>query len=242
MDVSTISNVAAQNVGQFTAQKNSSAAKIQSAVNAYASAAKQDTSESAHGAAFSVNISDEALQAMSQESDNVTVDNTDAQKSKGLSADAMRYLEESAAMQEQAMLNLMIQVLTDNNNKLQGWLDEGTGILNFGGLQVDASRFALPSVATNAEDAAAAVADGGEWSVGAVSDRIFGLAELFAGGDPEKLEEMRAAVEEGFRQAGAAWNTATGLNDMPDITSKTYNEIMKRFDATKSKLTGGTVD
>ncbi len=238
MDVGTISNVAAQNVGQFTAQKNS-AAKIQSAVNAYASAAKQDTSDSTHGAAFSVNISEEAMQAMAQESDNVTVDNADAQKTKGLSADTVQALQDDLVMQEQAMLNLMIQVLTDNNNKLQGWLDEGTGILNFGGIQVDASRFALPSVATNPEDAAAAVAEGGDWSVSAVSDRIFGLAEVLAGGDPEKLEQMRAAVEEGFRQAGTAWNTATGSSSMPDITGQTYNEIMSRFDNAKSKLSGG---
>ena len=241
MDVSTISNAAAQNVNQFTAQKNSNAAKIQSAANAYANSAKSESAADTNGAAFSVNISDEALQAMAQD-DNLTVENADTEKTKGLSADAVRYLEESQAMQEQAMLNLMIQILSDNNNKLQGWLDEGTGILNFGGIQVDASKFALPEVATNPEDAEKAVADGGEWSVGAVSDRIFGLAEIFAGGDPEKLEEMRAAVEEGFKQAGAAWTNATGLNDMPDITQKTYNEIMGRFDTAKNKLTGGTVD
>ena len=38
MDVSTISNVAAQNVGQFTANKNSAAAK--SAYGAYANTAQ----------------------------------------------------------------------------------------------------------------------------------------------------------------------------------------------------------
>ena len=108
-------------------------------------------------------------------------------------------------------------------------------------ISIVTSKFALPEVATNPEDAEKAVSDGGEWSVGAVSDRIFGLAEIFAGGDPEKLEEMRAAVEEGFKQAGAAWTNATGLNDMPDITQKTYNEIMGRFDTAKNKLTGGTV-
>lgn len=239
MDVSAISNAAAQNVGQFTAQKNSAAVK--SAVGAYANAAKNDTAKNSIGDAFSVNISEEAFQAAAQESDDLSVGDAGSQKTKGLSADAVRYLEESAAMQEQAMLNLMIQILSDNNNKLQGWLDAGTGILNFGGLHVDASRFALPSVATNAQDAAAAVADGGDWSVNAVSDRIFGLAELFAGGDPSKLEEMRAAVQEGFRQAGTAWTNATGLNGMPDITSKTYDEIMNRFDNAKSKLSGGNI-
>ena len=134
------------------------------------------------------------------------------------------------------MLNLLIQTLTANNEKLQNWYDEGTGILNFGGVQIDASRFALPSVATNAEDAAKAVADGGEWSVNAVSDRIFGLAEAMAGGDPEKLQQMRDAVEEGFKQAGAAWKDATGNDSMPDITKNTYSEIMKRFENAMNKV------
>ena len=141
-------------------------------------------------------------------------------------------------MSEQTMLNLMIQVLTDSNDKLHGWLDEGVGILNFDGIQIDAARFGLPEVATNAEDAAKAVGEGGDWSVDAVSTRIFDLATAIAGNDPEKLATMRAAVEEGFKQAGATWTNATGLQDMPEITKHTYNEIMSRFDARTNQING----
>ena len=240
MDVNTISNAAAQNVGQFTAQKNS-AAKIQSAVGAYANAAKTGAATDSASAAYSVNISD-AAQAMAKDSDDLFVADAGAQKTKGLTADQVQSLKADLEVQQNTMLNLMIQTLTANNQKLQGWLDDGIGTLNFGGLKVDASKFALPSVATNAEDAAKAVADGGDWSVNAVSDRIFGLAELFAGGDPEKLQKMREAVEEGFKQAGAVWKDSTGNTSMPDITKNTYNEIMKRFDNTMSKLTSGNID
>lgn len=235
MDVNTISNAAAQNVGQFTAQKNSTTAKIQSAVGAYANAAKTNAATDSANAAFSVNISDAAKQAQSQENDDLFVGEAGAEKTKGLNltADQVQSLKDE---QTATMLNLLIQTLTANNEKLQNWYDEGTGILNFGGIQIDASRFALPEVATNPEDAAKAVEEGGEWSVNAVSDRIFGLAELFAGGDPEKLQQMRDAVEEGFKQAGAAWKDATGKDSMPDITQNTYNEIMKRFDDSMSKL------
>lgn len=228
MDVNTISNAAAQNVGQFTAQKNS-AAKIQNAVGAYANAAKNGTAKDSASAAYSVNISD-AAQAMAKDSDEFSVDDAGAQKTKGLTADQVESLKADLEMQQSTMLNLMIQTLTANNEKLQGWLDDGIGTLNFGGIKIDASRFALPEVATNPEDAAKAVADGGEWSVNAVSDRIFGLAETLAGGDPEKIEQMRAAVEEGFKQAGAAWKDATGNDSMPEITQNTYSEVMKRFD------------
>ena len=228
MDVNTISNAAAQNVGQFTAQKNS-AAKIQNAVGAYANAAKNDTVKDSASAAYSVNISD-AAQAMAKDADEFSVDDAGAQKTKGLTADQVESLKADLEMQQSTMLNLMIQTLTANNEKLQGWLDDGIGTLNFGGIKIDASRFALPEVATNPEDAAKAVAEGGEWSVNAVSDRIFGLAETLAGGDPEKIEQMRAAVEEGFKQAGAAWKDATGNDSMPEITQNTYSEVMKRFD------------
>ena len=66
MDVNTISNAAAQNIGQFTAQKNS-AAKVQNAVGAYAKNAKTETAKDSANAAFSVDISDAAKQAQSQE-------------------------------------------------------------------------------------------------------------------------------------------------------------------------------
>ncbi len=240
MDVNTISNAAAQNVGQFTAQKNS-AAKIQNAVGAYANAAKKADSSNATSAAYAVNISD-AAQAMAKDSDELFVNDAGAEKTKGLTADQIQSLKADLEVQQNTMLNLMIQTLTASNEKLQGWLNDGIGTLNFGGVKIDASRFALPSVATNPEDAAKAVADGGDWSVSAVSDRIFGLAEAMAGGDPEKLQQMRAAVEEGFKQAGATWKDATGNSSMPDITKNTYSEIMKRFDNSLSKLTGGSID
>ena len=103
-------------------------------------------------------------------------------------------MKESIKLNEQTMLNIMIQAMTDSNNNLQGWLDNGTGILNFGGVQIDAAKFGLPEVATNSADAAKAVADGGAWSVDSVATRLFDLASAIAGNDPEKLQEMRAAV------------------------------------------------
>ena len=236
MDVTTISNAATQNLGQIVATNKNAAAK--SAYGAYANNAQQaESAASTIGNAFEVDISDEAKQAAAQAQSAVEeTEETGAQETKGLSAEQIQALQDDLAMQEQTMLNLMIQVLTEHNDKLQGWIDNG-GITN-----IDSSLFAIPEVATNPEDAAKAVAEGGDWSVSAVSDRIFNLAEAFAGGDPEKLEEMRAAVEEGFRQAGVQWNSMTGESSMPDITTQTYNELMNRFDTAMQKLTSGTVE
>ena len=225
MDVATISNVST-NFEQVNA-KNKNAAKL-----AYRSqttaVAQSKTENSTFTAAFDLDISVEARAAHAAQ-ENFSVDDS-AGKSKGLSASVLDQLQQEAEANEQTFLNLMIQALSASNDKLQGWLDSGTGILNFGGTKIDAARFALPEVATNAEDAAKAVADGGAWSVDAVAGRIFDMATAIAGNDPEKLSTMRAAIEEGFKQAGATWKSATGIDDMPDITKKTQEEINRRFD------------
>ncbi|MBO4401015.1 MAG: hypothetical protein J5809_04125 [Selenomonadaceae bacterium] len=228
MDVSTISNVITQNFEQVTA-KNKNAARF-----AYAShtetVAQFQNENSTFTAAFALDISFEARQAHAAQQEFMAEIDDSAVKGKGLSASAIDQLQQESEANEQTFLNLMIQAMSASNDKLKGWLDSGTGILNFGGTRIDAARFALPEVATNAEDAAKAVDEGGAWSVDAVSSRIFDLATAIAGNDPEKLATMRAAVEEGFKQAGATWTDATGMNDMPDITQKTYQELMHRFD------------
>ena len=237
-----ISNVstASQVVSQYAAQTRGTAQAT--AANQTSTAQNQTASTSANiGEAYDVDISAEGRQAQQAASalQQPEVENAESDvvdEAKGLSADQVRYLEESMAMNEQTMLNMMIQALTDSNDKLQGWLDEGVGILNFDGVEINAARFGMPEVATNPEDAAKAVAEGGDWSVDAVSTRIFDLATAIAGDDPEKLSAMRAAVEEGFKQAGAAWTNATGLQDMPEITQNTYDEIMSRFDNRTNEL------
>ena len=232
-----VNSIARQQVG-LNAYSTLNANNTQNATKA--SQTEQNQQQTSNiGEAFSVDISDEAktaqqtLQAQQEEED------TQKTETKGLTADQVQALKDDIAISQQTMLNMMIQALSDNNDKLQGWLDEGAGILNFDGVQIDASRFGLPEVATNPEDAAKAVADDGDWGVDAVATRIFDLADSIAGGDPEKLATMRAAVEEGFNQAGITWNNATGLNEMPDITERTYNEIMSRFDKRAEEL-GGT--
>ncbi|MBQ9497627.1 MAG: hypothetical protein IJR52_08675, partial [Selenomonadaceae bacterium] len=59
--------------------------------------------------------------------------------------------------------------------------------------------------------------------------------------DPERLSQMRAAVEEGFKQAGLTWKDATGQSNLPEISTQTYNEIMSRFDTRANELNGTAV-
>ncbi len=237
MDVSSMARVS-QGLAQYANQaKNTTHAKGNAQTAAQSQMAKI-------GEAFELNISDaakQAQQAPKQTAEDFSVEDTGAKETKGLSSEQVNALKEDLATQEQTMLNVMIQALTESNEKLQSWFDEGVGILNFDGVQIDASRFALPEVATNAEDAAKAIAPGGDWSVEAVSSRIFDLASAIAGNDPERLSQMRAAVEKGFEQAGMTWKDSTGQSKLPEISTQTYNEIMSRFDARTEELNGTSV-
>ena len=240
MDVSNMARVS-QGFAQYALQaKNTANAKS----SAQGQAAQVQSNLAKIGGAFELDISEAAKQAQqtpAQATEDLSVENTDAQKTKGLSAEQVDALKADLETQETTMLNVMIQALTESNDKLQGWLNDGVGILNFDGVQIDAARFALPEVATNAEDAAKAIAPGGAWSVDAVATRVFDLASAIAGDDPEKLSAMRAAVEKGFEQAGMTWKDSTGQSKLPEISDQTYNEIMSRFDNRANELNGSKV-
>lgn len=86
--------------------------------------------------------------------------------------------------------------------------------------------------ATKAQ-AEADIAEDGYWGVNATSDRIVDFAVALAGDDPDKLEEMRSAFLQGFNQARETWG-----GELPEISQKTYDAVMEKFD----KLVGKTQD
>ena len=68
------------------------------------------------------------------------------------------------------------------------------------------------------------------WSADATAQRIYDFARILAGDDDSKLEELRAAVEKGFAQAGAAFSKKTGQKGLPSICQDTYDKVMDMFD------------
>ncbi len=77
----------------------------------------------------------------------------------------------------------------------------------------------------DSQKAAAAIAEGGEYSVDAVATRILDMAKALSGGDSSKIAELRSAVEKGFKAAGVDFGSK-----LPGICQDTYTEVMKRFD------------
>ena len=68
------------------------------------------------------------------------------------------------------------------------------------------------------------IAEGGYFSVENTGDRIFDFAVAIAGNDLEKLEQMQAAVEEGFRLAEQAFG-----GRLPQISQDTMEYVRNRF-------------
>ena len=90
--------------------------------------------------------------------------------------------------------------------------------------------------ATKAQ-AQADIAEDGYWGVNQTSDRIIDFAKALTGGDPDKIEDMRAAFEKGFKKAGKTWG-----GNLPDISQRTYDAVMEKFDqmAEEAKKTSST--
>lgn len=78
--------------------------------------------------------------------------------------------------------------------------------------------------ATKAQ-AQADIAEDGYWGVNQTSDRILDFATALTGGDPDKIEAMRDAFKKGYEQAEKTWG-----GKLPEISQKTYDAVMEKFD------------
>lgn len=74
------------------------------------------------------------------------------------------------------------------------------------------------------------IADDGYWGVEQTSDRIVSFATALAGDDSTALEKMRDAFVKGYKQAEQQWG-----GKLPDISQKTYDAVMKKFDSISSQ-------
>lgn len=75
------------------------------------------------------------------------------------------------------------------------------------------------------EEAQKAISEGGYFSVEETANRLLEFAKALAGDDPEQAEKMRSAVQKGFKEAEKVWG-----GKLPEISSKTYDAVMKKFD------------
>lgn len=85
------------------------------------------------------------------------------------------------------------------------------------------------------KQAQADIAEDGYWGVNQTSDRLVSFAKALTGGDPDKIDEMIAAIQEGFNQATKAWG-----GELPDISKKTLSATMEKLEKWRSEATGSS--
>ena len=127
------------------------------------------------------------------------------------------------------------QQLLDIVNKMMGKQAKAYGIANSDNEEESIWSFLAKGdftvdAATKAQ-AQADIAEDGYWGVQQTSDRILDFAKALAGDDPEKLENMRAAFEKGYKQAEKTWG-----GELPDISKQTFDAVMKGFDELTGKV------
>lgn len=69
------------------------------------------------------------------------------------------------------------------------------------------------------------IAEDGYWGVKQTSQRLFDFASALAGDDVEKMKEMQAAMQKGFKLATKAWG-----KELPGICGQTIDAANKLFD------------
>lgn len=120
-----------------------------------------------------------------------------------------------------SQLKSLVEQLISKQGTAIGQADSIWSFLAGGNFTVDA--------ATKAQ-AQADIAEDGYWGVEQTSDRILDFAKALAGGDPDKADEMLAAFKKGFEQATKTWG-----GKLPDISQRTYDAVISKFDAWKTE-------
>lgn len=115
-----------------------------------------------------------------------------------------------------AQLRSLVEKIMLGQGNAIGTADDMWSFLRTGNFTVDA--------ATKAQ-AQADIAEDGYWGVKQTSDRIIDFAKALCGGDPDKIEDMKAAFEKGFKQAEKTWG-----GELPEISQKTYDAVLEKFD------------
>lgn len=115
-----------------------------------------------------------------------------------------------------AQLKSLVEQMITKQGKTLGQADSIWSFLAKGDFTVD------PEVKAQAEKD---IAEDGYWGVAQTSDRIIDFATALTGGDPDKIEDMREAFKQGFEQATKTWG-----DELPEISKKTYEAVMEKFD------------
>lgn len=73
------------------------------------------------------------------------------------------------------------------------------------------------------------ISEDGYWGVKQTSDRILDFAKALSGDDSSKADLLLDAFKQGFKEATKTWG-----KDLPDISQKTYDAVVEKFNKWKN--------
>lgn len=124
------------------------------------------------------------------------------------------------AEQRTSQLRSLVEKMMTKQGVAIGTADSMWSFLAKGNFTVDE--------ATRAQ-AQADIADDGYWGVDQTSDRILDFAKALSGNDPEKADLLLDAFKKGFKEATKSWG-----QDLPDISQRTYDAVVEKFNKWKN--------
>lgn len=122
-----------------------------------------------------------------------------------------------------AQLRSLVEKMMTQQGSAIGKADSMWKFLAKGDFTVDA--------ATKAQ-AQADIAEDGYWGVEQTSDRILDFAKALSGNDPDKADMLLDAFKKGFKEATKSWG-----KQLPDISQRTYDAVVDKFDKWKNGTT-----
>lgn len=115
--------------------------------------------------------------------------------------------------------DIVTQMMTKQGNAI-GKADDIWSFLASGNYTVDeAAR----------KKAAEEVSEDGYWGVNQTSDRIVDFAKALSGNDASKADLLLDAFKKGFKEATKTWG-----KELPDISQKTYDAVIEKFEKWKN--------
>lgn len=147
--------------------------------------------------------------------------------------EAAVYETSSASAKQKSNAAIVAQMKQDTANRtaqLQSlvqnmFLKQGQTFASAGDMIKALANGELKVDAATAKQAQEDISEDGYWGVKQTSDRIFDFAMALSGGDEDKMEEMLAAFEKGYKQATGAWG-----KELPGICKDTYDAVQEKFD------------
>ncbi|WP_148717014.1 DUF5610 domain-containing protein [Chitinolyticbacter meiyuanensis] len=120
------------------------------------------------------------------------------------------------------------KLLEESERKVDEFMTYLRGLVKDQGLEwskVASGEQKLSASAEEIDAAKQAISEDGEWGVKKTAERILSFAKYAIGGNPENMEKIRAAVQQGFDEAREMLG-----GSLPQISEDTYDAVMKEFD------------